>query len=196
MIAKGPSGNASSLLGKVLPDLSGLSVGQVLIGNASGDLALGTSGKLVQRVRVPMSAFLDIDGHTPLPSDNTIPQISEGALIVSTPITPKGVGNKIAVRGSVQWDGLNYSGIYTAALFEAGNTNAIAATGRVRGPSNLKHSTVEGEFTTVSLVALTFSLRFGHDGGIGNGDPTVNGPTPGIYGGVAATWIELLEYTP
>lgn len=158
----------------------------------------GIHGVLVQRVREPMSAFLDIDQHTTLPADNTIPQDDEGAFIVSAVITPKKIGNKIIVRAVVQFDGLGDGGVYTAALFEAGSVNAFAALGTNRGANNFRNISVEGEFTAPALTALTFSLRLGTDSAFDTGNPTVNGPVAnspvGVYGGVAATWIELLEY--
>jgi len=148
----------------------------------------------VDRVRAVLTTRVSITGHTPIPTDDTKPQITEGAFVVQASITPKKIGNKIAVRASVQWNGFNNSGVYTTALFEAGNTSAFAATARERGSSNIKHSTCEGEYTATALAPLTFSVRLGSD--IGGGSPAINGDDGGspLFDLVPATWIELLEY--
>jgi len=153
-------------------------------------------GYVVQRFYAQQGAFIDITGGPLIPADGTIPQDTEGSFVVSVGITPKKIGNKISVRAQIQWSGLNNSGVYTSALFEAGSVNAIAATGLVRGSPNMKTTTVAGEYTATALTALTFSVRHGPD--IGGGSPSINGDDSGapaqVYGGVAGTWIEVIEY--
>jgi hypothetical protein len=174
-----------------IPGVGDLSVGGHSTTDHSGITGVGVA---VQRVRAHDGSFIDITGG-PTISTVGIPQDTDGSLVVSVGITPTKIGNRLSVRASVQWSGLNNGGVYTTALFVSGSTDAIAANGLYRGTQNLKNTQVEGEFTAASLSPLTFSVRHGPEGG--GGSPAINSVngSPGLaYGGVAGTWIEVVEY--
>lgn len=96
MIARGPSGNASALLGKQLPALSGLSVGQVLIGNASGEFALGSSAVLA----LPFGAKLDNLGFFAIASGRASRPDTSGGADSEQPIPASGTLTKLAYKTS------------------------------------------------------------------------------------------------
>ena len=98
MIAKGPSGNASSLLGKQLPTLSGLSVGQVLIGNASGEFVLGASATAV--LALPFGAKLDNLGFFAIASGRASRPDTSGGADSEQPMPASGTLTKLAYKTS------------------------------------------------------------------------------------------------
>jgi len=119
-------------------------------------------------------------GTTVIPADDTIPQITEGNLILSCSITPRFSNSKLLVIGRL--NGVENSTVSTSliicALFRNDQTNAIVAEaqqnliGNIIGTTNIEG----GTFTLLRQIdasttsTLTFSMRAGL-GGAGSTEP-------------------------
>lgn len=130
-------------------------------------------------------------GTTVIPSDDTIPQNTEGDQYMSVTITPKFATSKLIVEAVVHCAHSVVTSI-AAALFQDAAANAIAAdsvfqgtgTGRVVIP--LSVSVIAGGTT-----AITFKLRAG---GGNAGTFTLNGTAGGrIYGGTIGSYLKVTE---
>jgi hypothetical protein len=126
-----------------------------------------------------------------IPFDDTIPQITEGAEVLSVAITPTSATNKlhITVNLSVYADALQV----ISALFKTGTSNALSARTKyyphaeVMALLNFEHVMDAG---TVSEI--TFKVRIGEPGGA---SIYLNGNAGGrLFGGVCYSCITVVEY--
>jgi hypothetical protein len=127
---------------------------------------------------------------TVMPIDDTIPQLTEGAQILTVSITPKSTANILEIQAIIQGrgDGTNGAGM---ALFQDSTANALnAAVLNGSGTSNtgvLLHRMSAG--TTSST---TFTVRVGPAAG----NYYVNGSSSArLFGGVQFCSIIVKEYT-
>jgi len=151
-----------------------------------------TASKVVQVVNYQRSDRLT--SSSTIPTDDTIPQITEGTQILTVSITPKSATNKLLIDVNANVE--DYAGgNYVMALFQDSTANALAASRfSVAGgytiviPSTLKYYMAAG--TTSST---TFTVRVG-----GSGSPWyLNGNTSGrLYGGVYYSSITITEIAP
>ena len=126
-------------------------------------------------------------GTATIPADDTIPQITEGAQIMSMVFTPKRIGSilRIDVVAHIM---SNSSGIQCLALFN-GNTDAIACALLGSGVDE-KNVPITAYMTTTSLNPITFSVRTGGNGGA----YTFNGSSgAGLFGGTIKSSINVME---
>lgn len=166
----------------------------VLTDLGGGKLGVGlAAASLIDRVREENTTLFNIVNA--IPSDGTIPQITEGDEIESVTITPKAVGNKFLIRGQAVFDG-NAIAQACLALFVVGTNDSIGVSGyRSSGTADVGYPYVEAEYTSVGTSPVTFTMRAGQDAG-----PTlldvnqIGGVTD--YGAASKTWMEVLEYTP
>lgn len=119
---------------------------------------LGT-GQVAQIVTTNSSALGTTT--TILPFDDTIPQITEGAELITLAITPKSATNKLVIDFSTL-SGASVAMFVSLALFQDATANAIFATGDYMDTATaglnmqLKHTMTAG--TTSSI---TFRIRIG-----------------------------------
>ena len=146
---------------------------------------------VVQVVNVTDSAVAT--GTTVMPSDDTIPQQTEGIEFMTLAITPKSASNKLKIE--IVWFGADAAtNTHTLALFQDSTANALAAvelnaTADWRTVDNFTHYMTAG---TVSET--TFKVRVGS---AASTTTTFNGQGGGRkFGGVAASSITITEYTP
>ena len=125
-----------------------------------------------------------------IPTDNTIPQNTEGAEFFTVAITPTSATSKLlilvnAVMGNTpgQWP--------TIALFQDSTVNALAAatvfqvTGSAGNTLSIQHFMTSG-----TTSATTFKMRFG----LGSGQALMNGPGGGaLFGGTCSTSMTVME---
>lgn len=144
---------------------------------------------IVQVVRLSDSAVADTN--VIIPSDDTIPQNTEGGEFMTLAITPTDVNNLIIVEVNAMF-GCNLDLICTMALFRDSTANALAATGisieasGQQGMLTIRHSEIAG-----TLSAVTWRMRAGPSAG---GIVTFNGRSGArIYGGVANSSIHIYE---
>jgi hypothetical protein len=147
-------------------------------------------GKVVQVVNFQTGAVAT--GTTTIPTDDTIPQITEGNEYMTLAITPTNASNILMI----QVVGYVYSTVnseITHALFVGNTANALAAVSSyalagITRTLGLTHSVVAG-----TTSALTFRVRLGADAA---GTTTFNGYNgTRRFGGVASSSITITEYT-
>jgi hypothetical protein len=146
---------------------------------------------LMQRSVTTNSTYQTLD--TPIPSDNTIPQVSEGELIFEVSFTPKSANSTISIKCTAMVTGAaGAARVVTAALFKDGATNAIAANGAASPNSVYPENIVLiYEESAGSTSARTYSVRAGSD----SGDAYLNGTSAErLYGGVSRSYLIIEEW--
>jgi hypothetical protein len=144
--------------------------------------------KFVQRVSSSTTTMSQSASTIPL--DDTIPQNTEGAEILTVSITPQDATNKLWI--DFFGFGSNTTAEYVqTALFQDSTANALAATSNYclsaskTIPLNLHH-----EMDAGTTSSTTFKIRVGGN----SGSTTVNGyDNNRMLGGVAACWIIVKE---
>jgi len=133
-------------------------------------------------------------GTTSITLDDTIPQITEGDEFLSRTHTPKSATNRLLIM--VDWNGTSESdSSLVMALFKDTDADAIAATWNYQTAGN--HT--EAMHITHDMVAggtdeITFSVRVGTNS---TGVARMNGSAGARkLGGVLASGIKIIEYTP
>lgn len=182
--------------------------GDIVRGSSSGAaerLAVGSAGQvvrsdgtdaawdwhgIVQRVNTQTGAVAT--GTTVLPTDNSIPQNSEGDEYMTLAVTPKDENNVLYIDIVVMLSSSQAGGAVSAALFQDSTAGALAAT--THGYD------IAGRFVTLNLThkmaagttsETTFKVRAGANGA---GTTTFNGTSGGrIFGGVMASSITITE---
>ena len=154
-------------------------------GTGATSLALG---KVVQIVNTQVSAVAT--GTTTIPSDDSIPQNTEGNEYMTLAITPTSATNKLMIE--VLFNGQsNAAGAFMCALFQDTTAGALAVSWvqqSTRNQMNLRHFMAAG-----TTSATTFKIRAGCESG---GTTTFNGYLSNRkMGGVFASSITITEYT-
>ena len=150
-----------------------------------------SSGKVVQVVNVQTGAVAT--GTAVIPSDDTIPQQTEGTQFMSLAITPTDVNNILIVEVVAMLSPANNVDL-SGALFQDATANAVATSiqGVLNGDmviDNFRHYMVAG-----TTSATTFKYRSG--GGAG-ATITFNGQSSARkHGGRLASSITITELRP
>ena len=155
---------------------------------------LTTQGQVLQVVNYQTGALAS--GTTTMPTDDTIPQNTEGTEFMTLAITPRSATSKLRIDvvlfaspSATEW--------VNVALFQDSTANALAATElfftniNAAGPICFTHYMTSG--TTSST---TFKVRAGMGSG---GTTSFNGTSPGPtrrFGGVNASSITITEVVP
>jgi hypothetical protein len=159
------------------------------------DVITSSSGKNVQQVRAIINAMTKYTSVAAIPRDNTIPQNTEGAQIISATITPANASNillfQAAITGAIDLSGNNNVEI---CLFQDSNPNALAVQ-----MYDLRATSCEGSIfpnfvyfmVAGTTSSTTFKLRLG---GQTVSQFTINGSqnTP-YYGGVMESNFIITE---
>ena len=147
-------------------------------------------GETVQIRKITDGTFSS--GTTLIPSDNTIPQITEGVGFSSSKaIVPKSAANFLDVEVNIQV-GNTANNNMAVAIFRDSGANAVAAMGwgntaNSRSVVSLRAS----QILAGSIASTTFSVRAG---GSQAGTTYFNGTsTVADYGGVMASFIKVTE---
>ena len=165
--------------------------GQVLTSNGAGAApTFQTRGKGVQKV-IGTTATMTTTT-TLVPFDDTIPQNTEGAEVVTVAITPLNTANRLIITASIHMATSAGQATGAIALFQDSTASALA-TGSQNLADNGPMSTVilHHEMAAGTVSATTFKIRGGSNIA---GTVTFNGSAGGrIYGGVAISQIEIVE---
>jgi hypothetical protein len=155
--------------------------------------AVPLPGQVLQSQRAVTGAVAT--GTTTIPSDDSIPQITEGDQYMSQAITPSSAANALSIKASGQFANSNAGAIaMVMALFQDATANALAvaetiifgATAARVGPLTLNQLMLAG-----TSSATTMSIR---GGGSSAGTTTFNGSGgPRLYGGVFNSFVEVTE---
>ena len=147
------------------------------------------AGEILQSVfATPYTPNSDIT--TVIPSDDTIPQSSEGTQILSVSITPRSTTNKLRARMVGFASGS--AGLYASvALFVNATADALHATSSyVGGAGFIIPVTLEWEWTPGATSSQTVNIRVGPS----SGTLRMNGSHSGrFFGGVAAATLVVEE---
>lgn len=189
--ASGLTMATSRLLGRTTASTGAIE--EITVGNglslSGGNLAV--SGGVVQRVEgTPYTTYNSTS--TTIPTDDTIPQNTEGAEWATVTITPKNASNRLVIEAFFS---LVTTGTSTAtacfALFQDSTANALAATGATQTTGGyISNAYVKHEMAAGTTSATTFKVR----AGASSGNLYVNGGTSArTYGGIASVRISVTE---
>lgn len=127
---------------------------------------------------------------TQIPNDDTIPQITEGAEILTVAITPTSASSTLLITANVLLSNDTNPAI-TLALFVDSTANALAAVQNNSNHTGMQLLHLTFTVSAGSTSARTYRLRAGA-GGAGNS--RLNGDSGSRkYGGVAASWFVVQE---
>lgn len=148
-------------------------------------------GKLIQEVSTTDSAVAT--GTTLMPTDDTIPQNTEGDEYMTRAITPNNTNNILVVDITMVLSNSAAPNDFVVALFQDSTANSLAAVGvTTSGAARVQVVTLRHVMTAGTVIATTFKARAGCNLA---GTTTFNGESgTRVYGGVAASSIVIREY--
>jgi len=158
--------------------------------NVASGHVLNAPGHVIQVVNFQTGAGQATT--TTMPYDDTIPQITEGAEVMTLNITPKSASSKLLITVITHLAG-SVNAIFTTALFEGTTANALACSnthGYGSDGQPVNH-TVNHYMTSGTTSELTFRVRIGMTNA---GTVTLNG-RDGVrkLGGSLISSITIME---
>ncbi len=191
-----------------LAKMAGGTDGELFTFDNSGNpayVAVGTAGSVLTSGGVgvaPTMAFTGVvqavhtangasaSGTTALPSDDTIPQITEGDEYMTVTITPKSTSNRLVIE-AVVYGTDNAAGHTIAALFQDSTAGALAAGQTTDGAvASMRVVVIRHEMAAGTTSATTFRLRAGSS----SGTFYFNGTATRRFGGVMSSSLRVTEY--
>jgi hypothetical protein len=138
-------------------DASASAVKKVALNN----LLSGSAGQIVYA-----QSATETDVSTAMPSDNTIPQNTEGEEIVTAAITPANASSTLLIECTVMGTLSNNGTVASVAVFVDSDADALGATGE-DGDSSKTQNTIVLTFSVAagSTSARTYKLRAGPSAG-------------------------------
>ena len=163
--------------------------GAVTLGTKLATTNLAT-GAVVQVVNVVTGA--SATGTTAFPTDDTIPQKTEGIEVMTLAITPTSASNKLFIQVTALGSVEAVNRYVVMALFQDDTANALSATATFESVSTGLIVTPLNHFMTAGTTSeTTFKVRMGDNAG---GTFTFNGDTGNrLFGGVANSSITITE---
>lgn len=132
-------------------------------------------------------------GWTTIPSDDTIPQNTEGDQFMSLAATPTVAANVLVIKHQGNYASSNTAGNMTSALFQDSTANALAASfaGRDAASSGTSRAVLEHAMRAGTTSSTTFKIRSGNGAA---GTTTFNGAA-GVrfYGGTMSSVLSVEE---
>jgi hypothetical protein len=160
-------------------------------------LRVGGHGVLCQRYMRRYTAHTTISSSQAIPSDDTIPQITEGVELASITITPVNASSILNFRANWFGGGSAVNVLATMAIFKDSDANALAAASQGHpGSANTSAFSLEYFTSASSTAQRVYHLRAGPDAG---GTICTNGFVTGgarLYGGVAGITFTVEEMLP
>jgi hypothetical protein len=103
---------------------------------------------------------------SPIPQDDTIPQITEGAEFMTCTITPTNASSMLLVEATF-WGSASAVATLITAIFRDVTANAIVSTSETVSSTNYTNIiTIKTIVSAASTSATTFRLRFGSRSGV------------------------------
>jgi hypothetical protein len=128
---------------------------------------------------------------TIIPVDNTIPQNTEGAEVITVSITPQSASNKLCVEAFIPVVDASTGIAITAAIFRDSTVNAIASGCVVVCTAGyLLQIRLEVTVTAASTTATTFKLRLGPNT---EAAYWLRANSGNLYSGTATAYITVVE---
>lgn len=156
-------------------------------------LSSGTlTGKFVQAVEATPYTTYSSTGTAAI-YDDTIPQISEGAELMTVTITPTSATNRLRIEFSGNFGSSLNGDVVWQALFQDATANALAATANEQRDALTHPSVLVHEMAAGTTSATTFRIRWGSNGATAY----VNGSNvTRKFGGVMAARLRVTEVAP
>ncbi len=197
-IAGGGTGATSLSSGVISSNgsvLSSLGIGSTeqVLQNVAGTVGWAFTN-ILQMVSTSTSAAIDTAG-TNIPDDNSIPQITEGTLILSQAITPKSASSNLliffAVGGTPATDNASIIAFFVDATADAFAAQYISQSATSQPYSGVLVSVVPSGSTT----SRTYHARIGT--ATTTGGYKINATSAGsqVFNGVASTTLTIFEFT-
>jgi hypothetical protein len=159
-------------------------------------LRVGGHGVLCQRYMRRYTAHTTISATQAIPSDDTIPQITEGVELASITITPVNASSILNFRANWFGGGSAVNVLATMAIFKDSDANALAAASQGHAGTAITSAFSLEYFTSASSTAQrVYHLRAGPDAGA----ICTNGLHTGaarLYGGAAGITFTVEEMLP
>lgn len=155
------------------------------------------AGSIIQVVHYQTGALISTD--VTIPWDDTVPQQSEGAEVMTLTITPKSATNNLLIFVTAICSGLQTTFTIAVPLFQDSTANAIACGEHaVDGDGNNncpKPVTYSHYMTAGTTSATTFKVRIGSRALSSVNTATLNGRVAygRDYGGCLASSITIME---
>jgi hypothetical protein len=148
-------------------------------------------GKVVQIV-VASTTSTASNGSS-IPGDNTIPQIGEGAQLLSASITPTNSANTLLIRCNFWGADNSARDVFTLALFQDSTNNALNSVGQNAPPngSDMFEQIIEHWVVAGTISPTTFQVRYG--GHAGTTYALYDGGT-NYYGANKSLHLVITEY--
>lgn len=149
------------------------------------------SGSVIQVVNTIVNAQSSALTTT-IPSDDSIPQNTEGTEVMTLAITPSNASNKLLIRVGANWNQSTgtTNGVVTA-LFQDSTANALSATIDYRANNNTSGKTILEHYMTAGTTSsTTFKVRIGPDS---SATLYLNGDGTRFFGGVCNSFITIME---
>jgi hypothetical protein len=171
-------------------DASKLTTGTLPIARIADGAVVGAKLADGMVVKVLQTSYATRSTHTAIiPSDDTIPLVTEGDQIMSLAITPQTATNKVLVRALIPVSYNNYGG--TMAVFRGSTCIGVSIAALNTTVAVLAPHTVEVLDAPASGSAVTYSVRVG-----ATASPFqiyINGQTTRYFGGASAATLTLTE---
>lgn len=154
-----------------------------------------SSGTVLQEVSFQTGALAT--GSTQIPTDDTIPQITEGVEFMTLAITPRSATSKLRIKAHLFGCSNGGASSATAALFRDAIANALAADMYTfPGVGYLFPLTLDYTMDSPGTSSTTFRVRAGPNTAVAY---IFNGASSGVdryFAGVANSFIKITEYVP
>lgn len=157
----------------------------------------GRLGPLVDLQYVSANAYTTGSAATPIPSDDTIPQITEGNALPALDLTIRPKSRASVLRYSLLCQSATTASAAWAqmAIFKDGAADAIAS-GALYVPSANQRGClpIYGEVVPGGVAPVDFEIRYSSS--IASNTMRLHGNTSRLYGGTVETTFQVEEYLP
>jgi len=150
-----------------------------------------TAGTSVQIINAQTSAL--VTANVTIPTDDTIPQKTEGVEVLTATITPTSATNKLFIIFSASMGNTIGGQSSTIALFQDATTNSLSSIiTSYNGVNNSsEHGVLTYYMTAGTTSATTFKIRVGPQ--VGSSSYINGNAAARIFGGVASTQLTIIE---
>lgn len=142
---------------------------------------------IIQQVNTSTSSYASTT--TVIPSDDTIPQQTEGSELLTLAITPTNASNTLLIEFT-GWGHCASDTVFSVALFQDSTADAIAAVGANNLGNSVKAMSLRHFMTAGTTSSTTFKIRYGPSSAV---TVSVNGAGGRYYGGVSSTVLSITE---
>jgi len=155
---------------------------------------LNTKNPLVQAVYVSTSSLVTCTSH--IPTDDTIPQNTEGTEVLTVTITPRSTTSILKFTSVITAGNGSNSAGYTQALFQDTTDNALAAKISKIEINSAGTQVMQHVMPAGTTSSTTFKIRVGSHNEDANYSVYINGDPSGnrFLGGVSGTYLIIEEF--